>query len=181
MRPGCAGSRHRYAPAMANGWAEVEVREDPELPTVAVRVRRPMAGLDIGAIFGEETGRLAAHLAEHDETPAGPPYARYHEFGPERADIEIGFPVEQPPRLDAVEAVAGEQVGRSALPGGRRAVYLHAGPYPELGHAYAALERFLAEEGESSAGAPWESYLVMPDDVDGDPMRLRTEVCWPLA
>lgn len=167
---------------MRNGWGDVEVREDPALPAVAVRVQRPMAGLDIGELFGEQTARLVAHLGEHGETPAGPAYARYHEFGPERADVELGLPVEQPPSdVGSLADLAAGEIGASALPGGRRAVYLHVGPYAELGHAYAALERWLAEEGETSAGPPWESYLVMPGDVAGDPTRLRTEVCWPLA
>ncbi len=160
---------------------EVEVRKDPELPTVALRVQRPMQGLDLGELFGEQMTLLATHLAAQAQTTAGPPYARYHEFGPERADVEIGVPVEQPASgLADLSAVAPGEPGRSALPGGRRVVYLHAGPYPELGHAYAVLEGWLADQREQSAGPPWESYLVDPAGVD-DPADLLTEVCWPLA
>ncbi len=166
---------------MVQPTAEVEVRDDPELPAVAVRLVRPMQGLDMGQVFGEAMATLGTHLGGRLESVAGPPYARYHEFGPSRADVEIGFPLEGAAAgLEVVSSVPSGEVGGSALPGGRRAVYLHRGPYPGLGHAYAVLESWFADQRETSAGPPWESYLNSPDEVD-DPEQLLTEVCWPLA
>jgi effector-binding domain-containing protein len=162
--------------------AGVRVDDGVEQPTLAVRFDVPMSDLDIGALFGAHVGRLSEHLVAIGHSPAGPPYARYHEFGPERADIEFGLPVAAPladvPPLD--DCPAGE-IGATILPGGPRAVTTHVGAYPELGRSYRRLESWLTEHDRKGGGAPWESYVVMPDAVDGDPSRLRTEVVWPLA
>jgi effector-binding domain-containing protein len=160
----------------------VRTVDGDEQPSVAVRVTAAMSDLDIGALFGEQVGRLAEHLAAAGVEPAGPVYARYHEFGPDRADIEFGIPVATPPTgLDPLDGAPAGEIVASVLPGGPLATTLHVGPYPELGQAYTRLEAWLAQHGRSGSGGPWESYVVMPGEVDGDPTRLRTELYWPLA
>jgi effector-binding domain-containing protein len=161
---------------------DVRTLDGVDQPTVAVRITSAMADLDIGALFGEHVGRVAEHLAGAGVTQAGPTYARYHEFGPERADIEFGVPVAEPlPGLASLDAAPAGEIGASVLPGGPLATTLHVGPYPELGQAYSRLEEWLAQHGRTGSGGPWESYVVMPDAADNDPERLRTELYWPLA
>jgi effector-binding domain-containing protein len=158
---------------------QVEVADAAARQSVAIRSVLPMEGLDIGALFNDDATRLVTYLEQHDIEPAGPPYARYREFGPDRADVEIGIPVDAD--LEDLRELAPDQViGISELPGGRVARVLHEGAYDGLGSAYQRLEGFIAEQGTQTAGAPWESYVVMPDGR-GDPTSIRTEVCWPLA
>ena len=76
--------------------------------------------------------------------------------------------------LDAQPVVAVRPVRRVRCGTGRR-------PYPDLGEAYQVTETWLTDAGRSAGGAPWESYVVAPDDVDHDPARQETLVCWPLA
>jgi effector-binding domain-containing protein len=148
----------------------VEVATLRAQPAVAVRSVVPMSDLDVRELFGAALGRLFPYLGEHGLAPAGAPYARYAEFGPERADVEIGVPL-----------AADGALGLTVLPGGEVATYLHVGPYPDHVQAYQAIESWLAESGRSAGGAPWEVYEVGPDKVDDDPARLETLVCWPLA
>jgi effector-binding domain-containing protein len=159
---------------------EVEAVTRQQQPAVAVRTIVPMAQLDVGALFGAALGRLFPYLGQHGLAPAGAPYARYAEFGPERADVEIGVPLAEPATRLPPLAADGE-IGSTELPGGEVATYLHVGPYPDLGQAYQAVEAWLAESGRTAGGAPWESYVVGPDQVDQDESRLETRVCWPLA
>ena len=160
--------------------SHVEVVSRQAQPTVAVRTIVPMDQLDVGALFGAALGRLFPYLGQHGLAPSGAPYARYAEFGPERADVEIGVPLaEPPPGLPPL--AADDEIGATEQPGGELATYLHVGPYPDLGQAYQAIEAWFAESGRTPGGAPWESYAVGPDQVDRDEASLETLVCWPVA
>ena len=159
----------------------VVVERDNADPAVAVRLQRAMEELDMGELFGEHLGRLFEHAQAHG-LQAGPPYARYYEFGPEQADIEIGLPIDEPASdLAPVDPATDAEIGSSELPSGRCAVTVHVGAYEELGRTYRALEEWISANAHKAAGAPWESYLVMPSDVGNDPSRLRTEISWPIS
>jgi effector-binding domain-containing protein len=158
----------------------VEIRELAPHPAAGVRVKQAFADLDIGALFDEHLPNLAHRLADMGVEPAGPPYARYHEWGPEQVDIEFGIPVALP--VSNVPSLADAQpgeLGASELPGGRVAITVHHGSYSGLRATYAALDGAIGEMGERSGGAPWESYVDDPSEVaEAD---LRTEIVWPLA
>jgi len=149
--------------------------------TAALRVREPMATVDVGRIFGDAMGRLGARLGSIGAEPAGPPFARYHDWGGETADIEIGFPLASRPAglADLADVPEGE-VGASMLPGGEAAVIVHRGPYPTLGEAYRRLGEWIRARGREAGEAPWESYLDDPATVEAV-AALRTAVVWPLA
>jgi effector-binding domain-containing protein len=165
---------------MVNVETSVETSDRHQQQSIAIRSVVPMGSLDIGDMFDEYATRLASYTSEYGIEAAGAPYARYREFGPERADVEIGLPVDADlPHLEELEP--DEVIGVSELPGGRVARVLHVGPYDQLGAVYQGIEAFMSEQGLKPADAPWESYLVLPDTAQGDPSRLRTEVCWPIA
>ena len=148
---------------------------------IAVRFQRPMASVDVGALMDAAMGSLGARFGEAGAGPAGPPYARYHAWGGDLADVEIGFPVAQDigGLPDLTEAAAGE-VGASELPGGRVAVVVHRGPYTALGDAYGRLHDWIHAQGEDDGPGPWETYIDNPEEVE-DTSELRTEIRWPVA
>lgn len=156
--------------------AQIVEREQQE--TAAVRFREPMSTVDVGALMDRAMGPLGARLEEADVSPAGPPFARYHDWGGEVADIEIGFPLAGRLSGPALDAVASGEVGASALPGGRLAVTVHQGPYQELGRTYGGLHDWIHAHGEDDGPGPWESYVDSPEEVDS--ADLRTEVLWPV-
>jgi effector-binding domain-containing protein len=158
---------------------EAEIRQLAPQPTVAVRVE-PTSELDLPGLFQTHLPAIAQRLGELGVAPAGAPYGRYHAFGPERFDVEIGFPVAAPVAdLAPLSDVPVGTQGSSELPGGATAVTIHRGSFEGLGATYEQLREWIQAQGESEGGGPWESYLDDPELVD--PADLRTEVAWPLA
>jgi effector-binding domain-containing protein len=152
---------------------EAEIRELTPQPSAAIRVKQPMSELDLAALFDEHLPNIAHRLADMGVEPAGPPYGRYHQFGPEHVDVEIGIPVDIPVsnfrRYE--EAEPGELIS-SELPGGQVAITIHRGAYDKLSDTYDA-------QGRDEGTGPWESYVDDPGEV---PMEeAKTEVIWPLG
>jgi effector-binding domain-containing protein len=164
-----------------------EASQDPRVieltprPSVAVRVQKPFEDLDLGGLFDLHLPNVADRLADLGGTPAGPPYGRYHEYGPQQADVEIGIPVIEPvANLRPLAECEPGEIGNSELPGGRAAVTVHAGGYDSLAATYDRLRDWIAAEGLEDAPGPWESYITDPSEVS-DSSQLRTEVVWPLG
>ena len=159
---------------------EAEIRQLTPQPTAAVRMTQPMSELDLGALFDEHLPNIAHRLADMGIEPAGPPYGRYHEFGPEKVDVEIGIPLSAPaPNLRPLAEAEPGEMASSELPGGSAAVTVHRGSYDGLSSVYEGLHDWIKAHGHEEGSAPWESYVVDPSEVEQ--ADLETEVCWPLA
>ena len=161
---------------------ETRVEERAPQPTVAVRIQQPMAELDLSAAFDRYPAAIRDALAAAGGTIAGPPFGRYHRFGPDIVDVEIGHPVEVAPAgMPALADVAPGEIGVSELPGGVVARTIHRGPYDGLSGSYDALHAWIHEQpGVDDGDGPWESYLDRADKVT-DVTQLRTEIVWPLT
>ena len=114
---------------------EAEIRELTPQPTAAVRVTQPMSELDLAALFDEhlpEQSRIGWPTSALE--PAGPPYGRYHQFGPDIVDVEIGIPARCPARRPgaADEAEPGELIAGASCPAAGSAITVHRGSYDEL-------------------------------------------------
>jgi len=147
-------------------------------PTVAVRIQAAMADLDVSALYDTHLPKISTRVAEAG-LHGGPPYGRYHMFGPDRADIEIGVPTTTPvPGLDRLSDIRPGEIGLSELPGGLTALVVHRGSYDTLGESYGLFHDWIHKQGHDEGEGPWESYVDSPSSV-ADPSQVRTEIYWP--
>lgn len=110
-------------------------------------------------------------VGEQGLAPAGPLYARFHEIGG-AISIEAGMPLVQPITPSGV-------VLPSTLPGGPVLRCRYYGDIEELSGIRDALARLRRIHGLTTAGAPWESYLVDRRDTL-DPADRITDVVLPV-
>jgi len=145
-----------------------EIRQCPERLT-AMR-REVIPPREIGHAIGPGAVELRGLLEAAGVEVLGAPYARYHSFTKEEADVEVGFVVAEPVELPGVVM--------STLSAGREAVVTHEGGYKDIPQTFAKLEEWVAENAEPRE-APREVYLSDPEVV---PMADRsTEIVYPIV
>jgi AraC family transcriptional regulator len=149
-------------------------REIPPQPVLLVKRRITRA--EIAAAIGASLHQIGLYAQKNGIAMAGPPFARYSEMSFGQMTIEPGMPVagglSQPPTESGVTL--------ETLPGGAVVFTTHSGPYDKLPEAHAAMETWMREQGLTSAGAPWESYITDPGDYP-DPNDWKTQVFWPVG
>lgn len=141
-------------------------------------VRRRVKRSEIGSAIGEALPHIFMYAQQHGIALAGHPLTRYAEVGAGLLTIEPAMRVVSRQASNA-QATASEVI-EDVLPAGSAATTVHAGPYETLTEAYAALERWIEQNGLRPAGAPWEDYITDPAEFP-DPKDWKTEVCWPVA
>ena len=121
---------------------QVKLAEPPSLAVYACRQRMSVDE------YGKYYGKLYERIAKDGLTPGGIAGAMYHdeEFDRDSSDIELFVGVKEADRADKV-------IGSRLC-----AVTVHRGGYATLNEAYAALVRWMEENGYVLDGAPYEIY-----------------------
>jgi AraC family transcriptional regulator len=136
-------------------------------------VRRRAARKDVSQAIGECLGAAFGLAMQAGHAIGGRPFTRYPSTGPGMLTIEAGCPIASP-------APGAGDVQAGFLQAGPAAVAMHAGPYEELQETYAAIERWMEQNGYKPGGPPWESYITDPADFPNT-ADWRTAVYWPVA
>jgi RNA polymerase sigma-70 factor, ECF subfamily len=161
-----------------------QIIERPPQPYVGARQSVPMSSLSSVA---DRIPELMAWLAQHDQTPAGPPFFRYLTIDMERElEVEVGVPVAA--LLNIGEGDGAVTVG--TLPGGRFVRAFHVGHPDGLYDATAELLQWAKTRGlqwdahDTANGEAWgcrlEIYHTDPDEQP-DMNAWRTELAFRLA
>jgi GyrI-like small molecule binding domain len=134
---------------------EPQLRELPARPYVGARSTITMDQL--ATTIDRGFPALFARAGE----PLGPPFIRYHAFGPPELDIELGVPCAS---------------GDAELPGGEWVTVTHVGSYDRLVDVHASLRTWAAER-RIELGDGLEIYVTDPR-AEPDPSKRETEVMY---
>jgi AraC family transcriptional regulator len=153
-------------------------------PQPVVVVRKRVKRSEIATAIGEGLPHVFVYAQQKGIPLAGLPFCRYPEMGMGMVTLEPGMFVAASGAAIEIDPAwtktAGEgEVRADTLPGGPAAFVMHVGPYDTLPEAYAALEQWIADQGLTAAGAPWECYRTDPGEVP-DPKDWKTEIFWPV-
>lgn len=133
-----------------------ELIEQKEQPVLSVRTRTPVGNLT--AVLGKAYGAIFTYLGQMGENPVGAPFVAYFNMDMQDLDVEIGIPVSKP--------IPGKgEVKQSSIPAGKQASCVYKGPYAEIGPAYDALTKWIADSKQIPAGVCYEFYLNSPGEV----------------
>lgn len=135
-------------------------------PQTVYGVREKISVKDFEELFG----RLFMEIGQKNLQPLGPPLAFYHDedFEPESSDIEVAVPV------------AEGTPGAHTVPGGPHCFTTLVGPYNNEAFtaAYAALMKWVEENGCRIARAPFDKYLRGGNECP--PEENVTEIYFPI-
>lgn len=149
--------------------ANVELEERDPQPTL--NIRQTVLLSDLPQAQGESLATLWKVISEAEVTPAGAPYVRYHTFGSDETDVEVGIPV--------ASATAGvDRVQAGELPGGPTFTTWHLGSHDTLAGAYDRLQAGISEHGREVAGSGWEVYEWIDPTVEPDPATWPPPESW---
>lgn len=138
-------------------------------PLRVVALRDVLPGYDqVGRFIGE----LFQRMSQQHLTPAGPPFATYHdeEFREQDVDVEVSFPVAASPSGQG-------DLSLRELPGGPVAALVYRGAFDGIGAAYVALLGWIEANGYRVAGPNREIYLQGPGM---EPSDFVTEIQFPV-
>jgi len=145
----------------------------PECRVVATRYRSPFNARNL---FVERMAELQQVRDRYGLRQSGPAMAVFHDhyrkqFTEELGDLEVMMPVARTERERGATRRFGGFVGATTV---------HVGSYPDLQHAYSAVEGWMAERGLGLAGAAIEQYLIDPLSEER-PERYVTRIVLPIT
>ena len=152
---------------------DIAVKDMPALHALVMRKR--IARDEIAATLSTMLPALFTHAQQHGIAMAGPPFARYPEFGMGSLVMEGGMPTAEP-----ADGVPDAGIEALTIPAGQAAVAIHRGPYETLSETYQAIEAWIQQEGRTVAGPPWETYLTDPRQ-EPDMSKWVTQLAFRLA
>jgi effector-binding domain-containing protein len=158
---------------------ETQVVLEERVPQSTLSIRQTVPLNELQQAQGESLGALWSYIQRRGVRPAGQPFVRYHTFGAETTDVEVGIPVTGP-------ASGSGRIAGGELPGGPALATSHIGSHDTLADAYRRLQVGLEEHGRDAAGAGWEVYEWIDPAVEPNPAswpapsRWRTRLIQPI-
>ncbi len=140
----------------------------PEQPVLFIRTHAAMA--DLPQTIGTGYHKIMTYMEKLEIEPTDAPYTAYYNLDMANLDVEMGFPT-------AKQMIGSGEVKAGVIPAGPAATCLFRGSYQDMGPAYEAMNRWLAENHYRPTGVSYEYYYNSPDEVPES--ELLTKIVLP--
>ncbi|MCC5895197.1 MAG: GyrI-like domain-containing protein [Alkalibacterium sp.] len=144
----------------------MQVVETAAQPALTMRKTTSMG--EMPKLIGEIYGSITKYILEKGEEPIGPAFIAYYNMDMDHLIIDVGFPIQH-----IIEG-SGE-ITLSSVPGGKKAIGFHKGPYDKVGLLYEQMTAWLSREGYRPTGVVYEYYYHSPEEVDSSELLTRVE------
>jgi effector-binding domain-containing protein len=141
-----------------------------EFPYVSIRRQVPWDELSdtMAAMFEQ----LIQASGNDTYTITGHPYAIYHAMGEEKADLECGFPVNNPVKIPGIILSGFFRETDCALTE-------YKGNYDQLEKGHEAIQQWIKDRGFILTGPPMEIFVTSASETQ-HPDEWVTRICYPL-
>jgi len=126
-----------------------------EQPALSVRLTTSVEKLP--QIIGESYGKIMAYMKETGTFMSDMPFVTYYNMDMQNLDVEMGFPVANPP-------AGNGEVKPGSVPAGKFITCMHRGPYMEIEPTYNEMMKWIEDNGFQPTGVMHEYYFNDPDD-----------------
>ncbi len=147
-----------------------EITETTALHTALIRLTIPRA--QIQTVMGPGITEVMAAASEQGIGPSGAWFTHHLRMDPEVFDFEICVPVTSP-------VTPKGRVEPGEWPAMRVVRTTYRGGYEGLGEAWGEFDKWIAEQGLTTAPDLWERYVAGPES-SADPAAWCTELNRPL-
>ncbi|MDO6432849.1 GyrI-like domain-containing protein [Flavitalea sp. BT771] len=146
----------------------VELEMTMVSPMSILMIRDTAAAItDISRVLGDGYVEIFTYINKNHLKP-GKVMAFYHSSRPPMI-MDVAVQVDSPARVTTGRIKINKVLAGNAV------VAHYQGPYEQIGMAYAAITKWLQQQGKIASDAPFEVYLNDPMSVK-DPSELRTDV-----
>jgi len=146
----------------------VELETTMVSPMTILMIRDTAAAVtDISRVLGNGYVELFTYI-NHNHLKPGKVMAFYHSSRPPMI-MDVAVQVDSPAKVTTGRIKINKVLAGNAV------VAHYQGPYEQIGMAYAALGKWLKQQGKNALDAPFEVYLNDPMSVKY-PSELRTDV-----
>jgi effector-binding domain-containing protein len=137
-----------------------------------ISIRDTVIFNDISTKMGEYFGVLMEYMNRKNLVQTHAPFAIYHSFTNDDADIEVGIGITQP--VETKQPIISGKFNASNV-----VVADYYGPYNNISKAHELIQTWLAANNKKMKGPPYEFYVTDPSS-EKDSTKWLTRVYYPV-
>ena len=150
-----------------------EIEEKVIESSFALSIKDSCLMIDMGSKRDEMITKMMAHIGENQIQPIGSPLSVFYIWNPEGiSTFSYAITVaEETPVTEGIELIETYS--------GNVVTITYYGSYDKSETAWNAMDNYIKANEKIMMGAPWEVYLVGPDE-DPDPAKYVTQIFFPV-